>query len=357
VPAPPNWNLIYLSTQVWDSCEITRSFCSVQMPLTTERPILLRILLIASLLLNSPATFALAALSPPGRNNRLTSGVRTTAQIPKKSPLAFVDAMAPWSKKKGDAAAASTAADSSALRELKETVKAQSAEIAKLKSELLSKKGDAGEGKKKGTGTAPAHGAHGGGGTDIEEEIDMYLDRPFFSLARHRVGWLTVFLASLSLTAVIMTGFEHTLSRQIELAYFVPLLAGHGGNTGGQTVGTVLAALSAGAITEKDAPKVILKESLSGLSMGAMLGLGVGIVAYYFMGISSHVSTVIALTIPPLSAIASTLASGLPFLCIFLGLDPTVIAAPAMTSFVDVTGLLCYFLIANQIFHLWGLEL
>ena len=154
-----------------------------------------------------------------------------------------------------------------------------------------------------------------------------------------------------------MNGFEHTLSRQIELAYFVPLLAGHGGNTGGQTVGTVLAAMSAGAITEKDAMKVIAKESLSGLSMGAMLGLGVGVVAYYVMGISSHVSTVIMLTIPPLSAIASTLASGLPFLCIFFGLDPTVIAAPAMTSFVDVTGLLCYFLIANQIFALWGLEL
>ena len=117
--------------------------------------------------------------------------------------------------------------------------------------------------------TAAAHGAHGGGGTDIEEEIDMYLDRPFFSLARHRVGWLTIFLASLSLTAIIMNGFEHTLSRQIELAYFVPLLAGHGGNTGGQTVGTVLAALSAGAITARDAPKVIIKESLSGLSMGA----------------------------------------------------------------------------------------
>ena len=171
------------------------------------------------------------------------------------------------------------------------------------------------------------------------------------------MGWLTLFLASLSLTAVIMNGFEHTLSRQIELAYFVPLLAGHGGNTGGQTVGTVLAALSAGAITEKDAMKVIAKESLSGLSMGAMLGLAVGVVAYYVMGISSHVSTVIMLTIPPLSAIASSLASGLPFLCVYLGLDPTVIAAPAMTSFVDIAGLLCYFLIANQIFHLWGLEL
>jgi Mg/Co/Ni transporter MgtE len=40
-----------------------------------------------------------------------------------------------------------------------------------------------------------------------------------------------------------------------------------------------------------------------------------------------------------------------------LGLDPAVIAAPAMTSFVDVSGLLCYFLIANKIFRLFGMEL
>ena len=324
------------------------------MPLTQkERPLQLvrtRNLLTCSLVLFSPATLALAALSPNNNSHKHQAGIhpRPTNGIP-KPPQAFAKTMAPWGKK------TAAAADSSALRELKETVKSQSAEIERLKLELA-KKAEA-TAKKSGGGAAVSHGAHGGGGTEIEEEIHSYLDRPFFSLARHRVGWLTLFLASLSMTAVIMNGFEHTLSRQIELAYFVPLLAGHGGNTGGQTVGTVLAALSAGAITEKDAMKVIAKESLSGLSMGAMLGLAVGVVAYYVMGISSHVSTVIMLTIPPLSAIASSLASGLPFLCVFLGLDPTVIAAPAMTSFVDIAGLLCYFLIANQIFHLWGLEL
>lgn len=329
------------------------------MPLTQkERPLQLvrtRNLLTCSLALFSPATLALAALTP-NNPHKQQAGIysRSTNGIP-KPPQAFAKTMAPWGKKKAGDSASAAAAESSALRELKETVKSQSAEIERLKLEL-SKKVEATD-KKSGGGAAVSHGAHGGGGTEIEEEIHSYLDRPFFSLARHRVGWLTVFLASLSLTAIIMNGFEHTLSRQIELAYFVPLLAGHGGNTGGQTVGTVLAAMSAGAITEKDAMKVIAKESLSGLTMGAMLGLGVGAVAYYVMGISSHVSTVIMLTIPPLSAIASSLASGLPFLCVFFGLDPTVIAAPAMTSFVDVTGLLCYFLIANQIFALWGLEL
>jgi len=252
----------------------------------------------------------------------------------------------------------------SALRELKETIKSQAAEIDALKKQLVA----SGGGKKASAATqqqqsakkataAPSHGAHGGGGDVSAEELASYLERPFYAVASHRVGWLSLFLASLSLTALIMNGFEHTLSRQIELAYFVPLLAGHGGNTGGQTVGTVLSALSSGSVTLKDAPKVISKEAMSGLMVGTVLGAIVGPVAHYVMGISQHVSCVILCTLPLVSTIASTLGSTIPFVCVFLGLDPSVIAAPAMTSFVDVSGLMAYFLIANQIFHLFGLEL
>ena len=135
------------------------------------------------------------------------------------------------------------------------------------------------------------------------------------------------------------------------------LLAGHGGNTGGQTVGTVLSALSSGAVTLQDAPRVISKEALSGLMAGSLLGLAVGCVAHYVMGITEHVAAVVLLTLPVVSTIAATLGSSIPFLCVFLGLDPSVIAAPAMTSFVDVSGLMSYFLIANQVFHLFGIEL
>lgn len=135
------------------------------------------------------------------------------------------------------------------------------------------------------------------------------------------------------------------------------LLAGHGGNTGGQTVGTVLSALSSGAVSLKDAPRVITKEALSGLTVGSLLGLALGTVAHYVMGISQHVAAVVLFTLPVVSAIAATLGSTIPFLCVFFGLDPSVIAAPAMTSFVDVSGLMSYFLIANQVFALFGIEL
>lgn len=114
-----------------------------------------------------------------------------------------------------------SAADSSALSELKDTIRKQKAEIESLKKQL-----------KGGKTSSQSHGAHGGGGEESMDDLAVYKTRPFYQIASKRVGWLSLFLVSLSMTALIMNGFEKTLERQLELAYFVPLLAGHGGNTG-----------------------------------------------------------------------------------------------------------------------------
>lgn len=282
-----------------------------------------------------------------------------------KTRMAFVKAskiMGTNAKKNTHRAAATSKASalsssvelSSVLRELKETIQSQAAEIEQLKKVLSATKKLTSCGR----GGHSAHGHHGASSSaDNDDAILSYKIKPFYSIAYERVGWLAIFLLSLSFTAIIMNGFEHTLSKQIELAYFVPLMAGHGGNTGGQAVGTVLSALSAGVITREDSLKVITKEAMSGLVMGLMLGAIIGPISHYVMGISQHVSTVVSVTFPLLSTIAAFLGSSLPFVCVMFGLDPAVIAAPAMTSFVDVTGLLCYFLIANKIFQLFGLEL
>ena len=53
-------------------------------------------------------------------------------------------------------------------------------------------------------------------------------------------------------------------ARELELAFFVPLLIGHG-NFSGQVVSTVIRALGSGAATLRDAPRVILKEATAGV--------------------------------------------------------------------------------------------
>jgi cation transporter-like permease len=248
-------------------------------------------------------------------------------------------------------AAATSSSSASVLNELKDTIKRQADEIDSLKHEL--RKGTSG-----GDGGGRAGQSHGhGGGEPSPQEVASYLHDAFYKISFRRVGWLGLFLTSLSGTALIMNVFEHTLEKHIELAYFVPLLAGHGGNTGGQTVGTVISALSTGTIHPRDAPRVILKEALGGALSGTILSCIVSPLSYGVLGLSFHVAVVLFFTLPLVSMIAASLGSMIPFLCVFTGLDPSVIAAPAMTSIVDITGLMSYFLIANYIFKLYGLEL
>jgi Mg/Co/Ni transporter MgtE len=55
-----------------------------------------------------------------------------------------------------------------------------------------------------------------------------------------RWGWLAFFFAGLIIAAVVVEAFEDVLKKEVELSYFVPLLIGHGGNTGSQSVATVI---------------------------------------------------------------------------------------------------------------------
>jgi len=196
----------------------------------------------------------------------------------------------------------------------------------------------------------------GGSGASAAGLVGDYSKATLTSLIINRGGWLAVFLLSLSLTSVVMSGFEHTLAEHIELAYFVPLLIGHGGNAGGQTVGAVLGGLSAGQIAPKDWASIICKEALAGLGAGTLTCVAV-VPLLRIMKISIHVSAAILVTMPVLTVLASSLGAALPFAVLALGADPAVVAAPAMTTLVDVGGLLAYFMIARVVFGAFGVQM
>lgn len=223
---------------------------------------------------------------------------------------------------------------SSAFQELKETIKRQQVELEALRKQMKQRQ--------------TSHHHHG--------PPDVAPASSFLSNLSQRLGWLSVFLVSLSFTAIIMKGYEHTLSHHVQLATFVPLLAGHGGNTGGQAVGTVLSGMARGGGT-MDAVRVIQREALTGLLMGLVLGVAVGVIAGATV-VDLPVAVTVCLSIPWISTVAATVGSSLPYVCVWFNLgDPAVIAAPAMTSLVDVCGLLSYFWIAQQVLLWYGMEL
>ena len=147
-----------------------------------------------------------------------------------------------------------------------------------------------------------------------------------------------------------MGGFEELLAEQLELAFFVPLLIGHGGNSGGQVVSTVIRALGSGALKLSDAPRTIFKEAVAGLSQSIVLATVMAPALNLGLGISQNVTAIVRITLPVLGCGANTLGATLPFLVTWLGKDPAVIVNPLMTTTVDSCGLLSYLFIATTYF-------
>ncbi|KAL1495498.1 hypothetical protein AB1Y20_016863 [Prymnesium parvum] len=192
----------------------------------------------------------------------------------------------------------------------------------------------------------PLDAGHGHAGGE-DEDPTSYAGLGAFSIARQRTGWLVVFLGGLILCASVMHSFEKLLERELELSFFVPLLIGHGGNSGGQTVSTVIRALGSGVLKLDDAPSVVLKEATAGVLQSLVLVLVLTPVLITLMGISTRVSFVVALTMPTLGLLANTVGATLPFAITWLGQDPAVIVGPLMTTSVDTLGLATYLSIAT----------
>ncbi|HJC85854.1 MAG TPA: magnesium transporter [Candidatus Corynebacterium faecigallinarum] len=178
------------------------------------------------------------------------------------------------------------------------------------------------------------------------------LRRPYFatpvrSLVGSRVVWLLVLAIGATLTVQVMSTFEDTLEQVTVLALFVPLLIGTGGNAGNQAATTVTRALALGDVHPRDVMKVLLRELGVGVSLGALLGtLGAVITGLLF---EPDVGIVIGLTLLAVCSMAATIGGVMPMIARALKVDPAVFSNPFITTFVDATGLIVYFLIARVV--------
>jgi magnesium transporter len=143
------------------------------------------------------------------------------------------------------------------------------------------------------------------------------------------------------------------IARAVVLALFVPLIISSGGNSGSQAATLVIRALAVGELGLADWWRVIRREFLSGLSLGAILG-AIGIVRIVvwsrLFGLYGEHWLLVALTVG-LSLVGVVLwgtltGSMLPLALKRLGADPATSSAPFVATLVDVTGLLIYFGVA-----------
>lgn len=195
----------------------------------------------------------------------------------------------------------------------------------------------------------------------VSGDVDSYLSLSVFQLVWRRLPWLLILFVAETFTGAVLrhyvpqgaqggTGELETIAK---LMIFVPLLIGAGGNSGAQVTTTITRALAVGEVHAQDAFRILRRELLTSVLVGTTLGLTCFLRAYFGWHSGLDISLTVALALPAIVVWAAAVGSLLPLGAKRFGVDPAVMSAPFVTTFVDATGLVIYFEIAR---HTLGLS-
>lgn len=180
---------------------------------------------------------------------------------------------------------------------------------------------------------------------------ETYFKTPIKVIYQKRVGWLLILFLAEAYTGTVLRHFEDILTQMVALTFFIPLLIGTGGNTGSQTVTTLVRSLALGEVSFSDIFRVIGRE----LAVGTLLGLTLSVATFvraHLLGVGVQLGPVVALAALFIVIWASIVAAILPLTLHKLRVDPAVVSGPFITTIVDGTGLFMYFTIARILLNI-----
>jgi magnesium transporter len=181
---------------------------------------------------------------------------------------------------------------------------------------------------------------------------ETYLITPLHTLSWKRGVWLSMLLCGSFLTVIALQSFDETLESVKWLPFFLPLIVSCGGNSGGQSATLVITALTSGDLSLRDWWRVLRRELVMGMTLGAWLG---GI-AYLGALLVVRGPTSMQLLVVPMTlvivVICGTLVGGaLPLIFKKLGLDPALMSNPFVAGLIDITGIVIYMTICVLMFE------
>lgn len=172
-----------------------------------------------------------------------------------------------------------------------------------------------------------------------------------WTMSRARLPWLIIAMTGGVIGSVVIGNYEGQLSLYPQLAFFMPLIVGMGGNVGIQSSALIVQGLANNTLSKDGMLKRILKE----LSLGLLNGLVCSalLVLYSFL---SHYPIQLSLTIGTalLTVIlfAAVFGTFMPLALNRMKIDPALATGPFITTTNDIIGLFFYFMIGRLMYGL-----
>ncbi len=180
---------------------------------------------------------------------------------------------------------------------------------------------------------------------------DGYFETSVWKHAKNRIVWLLILMLSAAITGNILAQYEAAFAVAPLLVAFIPMIMGTGGNCGSQSSTLIIRGLATDEIKLKDIFRVIWKEIRVAFIVGVALAI-VNAIRVIIQYRDIQLAIVLGITLIVTTIVSKVLGCVLPMLAKRLKLDPAIMAAPLITTLVDVCSILVYFQVATSIMGL-----
>lgn len=157
-----------------------------------------------------------------------------------------------------------------------------------------------------------------------------------------RLPWLLIGMVGGIGNSMILGNFDTTFATHPEMALYIPLIGGTGGNVGTQSSAIVVQGLANSSLSEKDTFKQVGKEAVVALINATIIPLLVYIYNFIRFGPSATVTYSVSISLFAVVMFASLFGTFVPMTLEKLKIDPAIATGPFIAITNDIIGMMLY---------------
>ncbi len=169
-----------------------------------------------------------------------------------------------------------------------------------------------------------------------------------FSSVRSRAPWLLVNLGTAVVASTVIRAFEDSIAELVALAVLMPIVASLGGNAATQALAVAVRAIASRDLTESNAPRYVLRETLTAVANGFIFAVVLAFVVWLWFS-NQLLALAIALAVVITFACAGLAGILVPLALRRFGADPAVSSSVFVTFVTDVVAFLAFLGLATII--------
>jgi len=178
-----------------------------------------------------------------------------------------------------------------------------------------------------------------------------YLKTGVLQLAANRIVWLIVLMLLATLTQIIILANPANIVAQVLLLSFIPMLMSVSGSAGNQASTLIVRGIALEEITPGDIWGIIWRELGVSLIVGSILAIITFARIWLFRPENVAIALTVSLSLILTIALAKVIGAVLPILAVKLKIDPAIMAAPLISTIIDVCSLAAYFAVARAVLY------